>query len=314
MGIDKIKEILEVEEQKAQMPKSVVTMDSMVDTMVDLKNNPDADAGDKMRWVNVELVLKPGIYLLTGIPSMGKSVWMDNIIINSIEMHDYKWAVFSPESHPIESHLQQLLEISMRTNFYGRFGSRQPTDEDISRELMSVSKHIYMLNPPDDEKDIDKMLETFGWLAENCGVRAFLLDPYNEFSHTRPNGESETEYVSRFLGKVRGFVNQYDAMVWVVAHPTKLRKEEVTLQCGVTRMDYPVPTAYDVAGSANFFNKPDNIIAFHRDKDKMTNPDSICQVVVQKVRKKTTGVIGSYLLKYNYIDNTFTSYIGEIND
>jgi replicative DNA helicase len=116
MGIDEIKEILEGEERKAQMPTSVVTMDSMVDTMIALKNNPDAESGDRMRWTNVDLVLKPEIYLLTGIPSMGKSVWMDNIIINSIEMHDYKWGIFSPESHPIESHLKQLLEISMGTN------------------------------------------------------------------------------------------------------------------------------------------------------------------------------------------------------
>jgi twinkle protein len=170
-----------------------------------------------------------------------------------------------------------------------------------------------MLNPKDDEKDIDSMLETFGWLVDNYGVNAFLLDPYNEFSHTRPKGESETEYVSRFLGKVRGFVNQYNVMFWVVAHPTKLRKEEISLPCGVTRMDYPVPTAYDVAGSANFFNKPDNIIAFHRDKERDTNPDNICQVVVQKVRRKSTGVLGTYLIKYNYIDNTFTSYIGDVD-
>lgn len=313
MGIEEVKEALMAEERKIEMPNSVVTMDSMIDKMVELRNDPYADLGDKLMWVNVDLVLKPQIYLLTGIPSMGKSVWLDNIVINSISMHKYKWAIFSPESHPIEDHLRQMLEISMHTNFYGRFGSQAPTDEMVRKELTNLSDSIYMLNPGDSEKDIDSMLDTIGWLVENCGVNAFLLDPYNEFSHTRPHGESETEYVSRFLGKVRSFVNEHDVMAWVVAHPKKLNKEEVRLPCGINRMDYPVPTAYDVAGSANFFNKPDNIIAFHRDKDKDTNPDNICQVVVQKVRRKSTGTLGTYLLKYNYIDNTFTSYAGDID-
>lgn len=306
--IDEMKQSLMAEEAKIEMPSSIITMDNMTERMLELKRHPDADMGDKLKWVNVDLNLKPEIYVLTGIPSMGKSTWMDNIMVNSIEAHDYKWAVFSPESHPIEEHLKQLLEISMRCSFFGKYNTQAPSDEMIISQMIRLKGSLFMLDPPDKEKDIDSMLEVTGWLVENMGVNALLLDPYNEFSHTRPHGESETEYVSRFLGKVRAFVNKFNVMVWVVAHPTKLRKEEITLLDGTTREDYPVPTAYDIAGSANFFNKPDNIVAFHRDKDKLSNPDNVCQVVVQKVRRKSRGNIGTYMLKYNYIDNTFTSW------
>jgi twinkle protein len=309
--IEDVKQALAAEEKRLEMPKSIVMLDQMTERMIDFKNNEERDTGDKMRWVNVELVLKPEIYLLTGIPSMGKSTFMDNVLINSIDMHNYKWAVFSPESHPLEEHLKQLLEINLRTSFFGRYGTQAPSDEMVARAIKQMSNNIFMLNPSDNEKDIDSMLEVIGWLVENCGVNAFLLDPYNEFSHTRPTGESETEYVSRFLGKVRGFVNQYNVMAWIVAHPTKLRKEDYTAADGTVRQDYNVPTAYDVAGSANFFNKPDVIVAFHRDKSKDTNPENICEVVVQKVRRKSTGTMGTYLLKYNYINNTFSSYGGD---
>ena len=145
-------------------------------------------------------------------------------------------------------------------------------------------------------------------MIEEKGVNAFVLDPYNEFSHTRPNSISETEYVSRFLGVIRKFINKNNVSVWIVAHPTKLRKEEVTFADGTHGLDYPVPTAYDIAGSANFFNKPDVIIAVHRDKNIERNPENIVSVVVQKVRRKTTGKLGTYLLKFNFNDGTYTSF------
>ncbi len=76
---------------------------------------------------------------------------------------------------------------------------------------------------------------------------------------------------------------------------------------GTVGEDYAVPGGYDIAGSANFFNKPDVIIAVHRDKDVDRNPDNKVAIHVQKVRRKTTGKLGCYWLKFNYNDGTYTS-------
>ena len=170
-----------------------------------------------------------------------------------------------------------------------------------------LSKSLYMMTPTDDNLSIESILELMEYLNTDHGVNAFILDPYNEFSHTRPSSMTETEYVSRFLGRVRAFINKTNAMVWIVAHPTKLRKEEVVFVNGEKGMDYPIPTAYDIAGSANFFNKPDNIVTVHRDKDINRNPDNIVSINVQKVRRKTTGKLGSYMLKFNYNNGTYAS-------
>ena len=305
MSIEAIKETLGSEMAKTAVSPDFKTCHNIADGVMRLYNNPESEDGDSLRWSNVEISLKPEMYLLTGIPSSGKSTWLDNIIINSAKMHDYRWAVFSPESHPIELHLKQMIEILTESNFYGKWQGRQTSPQEIDKAIDFLSDKLYMMTPTGDNLTIEKILELAEYLVTEHGVNSIVLDPYNEFSHTRPTHMSETEYVSRFLGDVRRFINKHNVMVWIVAHPTKLRKEEMTFCDGSKDMDYPIPTAYDIAGSANFFNKPDNIIAVHRDKNKERNPDNVVQVAVQKVRRKTTGQLGIYDLMFNYKYGTY---------
>lgn len=305
MGIDNIKDVLSGEMEKAVEASNFVRINSVRDQVMHLLNNPDEETGDPLKWTNVQLRLKPEMYLLTGIPSMGKSTWLDNVIINSIMAHDYKWAIFSPESHPIELHIKQMIEICTKSNFSGRYGARKTDETEVDHFMREMNNNLIFLTPDEEHTKIEEILSIFEYLVENHNIKNFILDPYNEFSHTRPLGMSETEYVSRFLGRVRKFINKHKAAVWIVAHPTKLRKEDVIFADGSKGLDYPVPTAYDIAGSANFFNKPDNIIAVHRDKDKNRNPFNIVSINVQKVRRKTSGQLGSYLIKFDYPTGTY---------
>ena len=63
---------------------------------------------------------------------------------------------------------------------------------------------------------------------------------------------SETEYISQSLTTIRKFARRYDVHVWVVAHPTKMQKDNDG--------NYPIPTAYDAAGSTHWRNKADNVL------------------------------------------------------
>lgn len=307
MGMDGIKETLGREMASCTRSGEYKTLLESQKRLMELYNDPNTEQGDRLQWNNVELVLKPEMYVLTGIPSSGKSTWLDNVVMNSIRMHDYKWGIFSPESHPIELHIKQLIEIYTETNFYGNYNYQRTTEGMIGDVLSRLNNSLYMMTPSEENLTIESILELMEYLAKEDGVNAFILDPYNEFSHTRPTNMTETEYVSRFLGRVRAFINKTNAMVWIVAHPTKLRKEEVVFMDGSKGLDYPIPTAYDIAGSANFYNKPDNIITVHRDKDKLRNPENRVSINVQKARRKTSGKLGSYILKFNYNDSTYMS-------
>ena len=69
----------------------------------------------------------------------------------------------------------------------------------------------------------------------------------------------------------------------MVAHPTKLRKDEKSKK-------YPVASLYDISGSANFANKTDNGISLWRDTAKK---DNIVQVHILKIKNKHIGKANS---------------------
>ena len=49
---------------------------------------------------------------------------------------------------------------------------------------------------------IDDVLERAQDAVYRYGIRGLVIDPYNEMEHNRPNGRSETEYISQLLSKV----------------------------------------------------------------------------------------------------------------
>lgn len=309
MSIEDIKATMERKEAEIQKPSGIFAPSEFKQEIYSYMDDPLADMGKALQWENVKLSLKAEMYLLTGIPSMGKSTWMDSVIIDSALIHNYKWAIFSPEAYPVKKYLSKLLWVSIGKNLHGRFTHNPPTKEEVSKALARLDSAVVVLNPEEEDKSIEGLLERGEWLIKNAGVNAFLFDPYNEFSATRPSNITETEYVSKFLGKVRSFVNTHEVMVWIVAHPTKLRKEDIEYPDGSKEFDYAIPTAYDIAGSANFYNKPDNIIAVHRNRNREKNPNSIVQIKVWKARNGGDCQEGEYLLSYNYKTNNFTDYI-----
>jgi twinkle protein len=86
--------------------------------------------------------------------------------------------------------------------------------------------------------------------------------------------------------------------VWVVAHPQKLyRKDDGS---------YPVPTPYDISGSAHWRNKADNCVTVWRDE---RDPDSPVQIHVQKIRFREVGSPGMADLRFNRLNGRYTDNV-----
>jgi len=47
---------------------------------------------------------------VTGIPSSGKSNWLDNLLVNLAKLHGWNFALFSPENLPLEQHMAAIAE------------------------------------------------------------------------------------------------------------------------------------------------------------------------------------------------------------
>jgi hypothetical protein len=68
---------------------------------------------------------------------------------------------------------------------------------------------------------------------------------------------------------------------------------------------YKKPTAYDISGSQNWFNKADNVICLHR-VNPMDIYDTSVLFSVQKVKfQKLVGIPGEETLKFDRRSNRF---------
>jgi twinkle protein len=191
-------------------------------------------------WPTLDRIIKiqPGAFnILTGVPSSGKSEFMDGLMVNTIREHKWKWAIYSPENMPPEFHFQKLAEKVIGKPMFG--AGRMTVEE--SREAMTfLSHHVYMIMPEEECLSVGEIITKAKVCHYRHRINGLVIDPYNEVEHTRPEHMSETEYVSQFLSQVKYFGKAHDVIVFIVAHPKKMVKGD--------NGEYPVPDPYDISG------------------------------------------------------------------
>ncbi|MCH8314245.1 MAG: toprim domain-containing protein, partial [Nitrospinae bacterium] len=287
-GAEKLKEC--IEKAKPCPIKGIFEVRDIVENVINLFDN-GAEGGARVGWVSLENLysVRPGEWtLITGIPSHGKSEFLDAMLVNLAESEDWRFGICSPENQPLERHAAKLLEKRIRKPF--RPG---PTQRMNSAELLEglgwLDEHFSFILPDEKDLTVDGVLRLAKALVFRKGIKGLVIDPWNELDHSRPSNLSETEYISQSLTKVRRFARTHEVHVFLVAHPTKLPKGEDG--------KYPVPNPYSVSGSANWRNKADNCLTVWRD---LSAPHSReVQVHVQKIRFKEIGQIGLAKLMYD---------------
>ncbi|PVX77188.1 DnaB-like helicase C-terminal domain-containing protein [Paraburkholderia unamae] len=230
--------------------------------------------------------------LVTGIPGSGKSEWLDALTVNLARDHGWTFGIFSPENQPLEYHVDKIAEKFVGKSVEKGAADRM-TDAEHEDAMDWVNDHYTFILP--ELPTVDGLLETAQALVLSRGIRGLVIDPWNEIDHSRAAAISETEHISQCLSKIRQFARNNGMHVWVVAHPRIMRKEEGK---------YPVPTPYDVAGSAHWRNKADNCITVHWDQVK---GGETVQIHIQKVRKKQNGRIGLVELNYDKATGQYSS-------
>ena len=229
------------------------------------------------------------LMIVTGIPGDGKSEFLDEMAVRLSLHYDWRCAWFSPENFPVTLHHPKLMEKLIGKRFLK--GIMKPMEFNAAVGYLS---HNFFDILPEEGYRVDTILEKAEALVRRKGIRVFILDPYNCLEHQIPMGQSETQYISEFLEKLRSFARRRQVLVVLAAHPTKMKRDPLTKQ-------FPVPTMYDISGSAAFFNKADFGIAIERDRSK-----GVTRVHVQKVKFRHLGQPGVASFQYNTCCGRFT--------
>lgn len=222
--------------------------------------------------------------IVTGIPTHGKSEFVDFICMQFNKLHGFKTLYFSPENG-IQDHIPKL--ISKLSN--------EQIDELDKNEYINYITYItnnFFFIDYDKVIKLDDIIKEAELQIQVNNINVLVLDPWNCIESDRPAYQTETEYVSSVLGKLQRFAKKHNILIMLVAHPTKMQKDD--------KDNYKVPGAYDISGSSNFFNKADYVLSIHREFE-----NDYTRVKVNKVKFKNLGSQGEINLNYDVITGNY---------
>lgn len=242
----------------------------------------------------------PGQFIaVTGIPNHGKSRFIDQVAVQMARLHNWKWAMFSPETGS-ENHVSDLCEIWSGRPFHNGPTMRM-TEDDLRDALGWVRERFYFIDAKDDTPPVDWILDKARAAVIRHGIRGLVIDPYNEVEASRPPQMTETEFVSQLISKCKRFARAHDVAVFMVIHPTKMNTQGMTKE--------PIPGMYDMAGSAHWRNKADAGLVVYRDME-----EGCSYVISKKIRRQPTcGIPGAVRFTFGGSDRRFKDEIGSFS-
>jgi len=194
--------------------------------------------------------------VVTGIPSHGKSNFLEWYVLNLIDEFELKASFFSPEHSPMEMHMANFIQKAVGKPFYADIDNvAKCTPDDIQRFIEWSKERLYLTGGGTGEVvDWDWLLEKFKEQLFNFGINIFVVDAWNKVQ--MPKGLSGKDGIDQTLTRITAFCQQNNVQVYLVAHPTKMKKNE--------RGQYELPQLYDVSGSADFRNQTHNGFSIYR--------------------------------------------------
>lgn len=196
--------------------------------------------------------MKGHLVTVTGIPSHGKSTFVEWLVLNYVNECDMKVSFFSPEHSPMALHQSRLIERVTGKPFYGK---DRMSKSVIDRYQKWANERVYLTSAENGE------FPTWNWLLDkfkeqmySYGIDIFVIDAFNKLDFDK--GGEDLANIRRVLTKITMFAQMHNVLVFLVAHPTKMKKDATGA--------YEVPSLYDVSGSADFRNQTHDGFTIHR--------------------------------------------------
>jgi twinkle protein len=251
--------------------------------------------GESTGYNNVDefyTIVEGQITIVTGIPSSGKSEFIDQLMINLASSRGWKFGICSFENEP-RLHIAKLMSKRSRHPFFEGYHKRMD-QFDFRASFDFINDHFTFVHQDDGSlADLDSILDRLRVSVLRHGIRGAVIDPYNFINRDRSD-KSETEWISDMLTKVKAFAMAHGIHIWFVAHPTKLQRN--------ADGKIPPPGGYDISGSAAWFAKADCGVTVHREKEE----PHVTQVHIWKCRFSWVGKQGEARLVYDVGTTCYT--------
>ena len=292
-----------VESAKPMPVMGVSTIDDEMDAFDELVANgiPRFPGVEHLFGFTHMIRFEPGrLMVISGVPGTGKSTFADNLVMMLAVEQGWRAAIYSPEKYPTHLHYYELGQILMGREMSAKFMSA----DSIARGKRFLRDNIFHIS--DDCMQIEQVLSVAAQMVRQKDIRVLLLDPFNYIDLPVQTGSTDTQKISMILKQIVSFARNYKVLVILVAHPRKPQADNKGQQ------KETVPSLYDIAGSADFYNKCDYGLILQREPEsENTKWQPLTDVFVQKVRFRHLGQLGRSVFGFDPQSNRF---VGTNND
>lgn len=239
------------------------------------------------QFAGMDLNIRMGDFsVITGVPSCGKSTFVNDLLCRLIENYGLRPAIGSFEQMPQTDHRRAL-----RTWHSGKLEKYMDDAEKVAADQWINKNFRFIVPSEDDEVTLEWLLERMAAVVVRRGCNIIIIDPWNELDHRRPQDLTITEYVGWAIRELKRFAKKYQVHVMVVAHPAKMKRD--------SNNKLLRPTLYDISDSAHWYNKADLGIVVHKDKEGSA-------IEIAKSRYHTEiGKPDIYAVSYNFENGRF---------
>ena len=206
---------------------------------------------------------------VTGIPSSGKSDFVDQMVVGYNANYNWKTAFASPENAPNYLHAHKLMR---------KVWGDMPQREDIgSPKWKEVGNHVndnfFFIDM--EKYTLESVLRKGAELVKRKGIKCLVIDPFNKVRDKNASSLDVNIYTMEYLTKIESFAKKYDVLVFIVAHPTKMYKT----QDGKIEE----PNMYNIKGGGEWYDASYHGLLVHRDYDAKNTKIKVLKVKFQNL-------------------------------
>ena len=206
---------------------------------------------------------------VTGIPSSGKSDFVDQMCVGYNTNYGWKTAFASPENAPTYLHAHKLMR---------KVWQDMPSPSDIDGEQWNkvadhVNDNFYFIDM--ERYTLDHVLQKGAELVKRKGIKCLVIDPFNKVRDINCKTEDVNRYTMEYLTKIEIFAKKYDVLVFIVAHPTKMYKG--------SDGKIEEPTMYNIKGGGEWYDASYHGLLIHRDYEAKTVKAKVLKVKFQNL-------------------------------
>ena len=206
---------------------------------------------------------------VTGIPSSGKSDFVDQMVVGYNANYNWKTAFASPENAPNYLHAHKLMR---------KVWGDMPRREDIGGgKWNEVADHVndnfFFIDM--EKYTLESVLRKGAELVKRKGIKCLVIDPFNKVRDKNASSIDVNIYTMEYLTKIETFAKKYDVLVFIVAHPTKMYKN--------SDGKIEEPNMYNIKGGGEWYDASYHGLLVHRDYEAKNTKVKVLKVKFQNL-------------------------------